>query len=129
AGHDQRRHPRDWEDPRRNAADGTWLPCPRSGSGCRGRKVCRQGARTPCRHRRRLGAPDYHHAQSEGVVEALENAGLRSQVKVMVGGAPVTRRWAVEIGADGYAKDAMSAVTLARELMAQKTQRAGVGPA
>ena len=39
----------------------------------------------------------------------------------MVGGAPVTRRWADEIGADGYAKDAMSAVDLARQLMAQKT--------
>jgi len=51
------------------------------------------------------------------VVEALEKEGLRSQVKVMVGGAPVTRRWAEEIGADGYAKDAMSAVTLARNLM------------
>jgi corrinoid protein of di/trimethylamine methyltransferase len=56
------------------------------------------------------------------VVEALEKAGLRSQVKVMVGGAPVTRRWAEEIGADGYAKDAMSAVTLARQLMEEKTQ-------
>ncbi|MFZ3263173.1 MAG: corrinoid protein [Terriglobales bacterium] len=55
----------------------------------------------------------------KGVIEALENAGLRSQVKVMVGGAPVTRRWAEEIGADGYAKDAMSAVALARELMGQ----------
>jgi corrinoid protein of di/trimethylamine methyltransferase len=65
----------------------------------------------------------------KGVVEALENAGLRSQVKVMVGGAPVTRRWAEEIGADGYAKDAMSAVALARELMAQKTQSAVVEPA
>ncbi|MFZ0731688.1 MAG: corrinoid protein [Candidatus Sulfotelmatobacter sp.] len=56
----------------------------------------------------------------QGVVEALQKAGLRSQVKVMVGGAPVTRRWAEEIGADGYAKDAMSAVALARELMQQK---------
>ncbi len=55
------------------------------------------------------------------VIEALEKAGLRSQVKVMVGGAPVTRRWAEEIGADGYAKDAMSAVTLARELMERMT--------
>ena len=63
------------------------------------------------------------------VVEALEQAGLRAQVKIMVGGAPVTRRWAEEIGADGYAKDAMSAVTLARELMAQKTQSAVVEPA
>jgi len=63
-----------------------------------------------------------------GVVEALVQAGLRSQVKVMVGGAPVTRKWADEIGADGYAKDAMSAVSLARELMAQKTQSAIVEP-
>ena len=58
----------------------------------------------------------------KGVVEALEKSGLRSQVKVMVGGAPVTRRWADEIGADGYAKDAMSAVALARELMQQKVE-------
>jgi len=56
------------------------------------------------------------------VIEALENAGLRSQVKVMVGGAPVTRRWADEIGADGYAPNAMAAVALARELMEQKAQ-------
>jgi len=56
------------------------------------------------------------------VVEALERDGLRSQVKVMVGGAPVTRRWAEEIGADGYAKDAMSAVALTQELMQQKSQ-------
>src|SRR5215471_11686066 len=38
------------------------------------------------------------------VVEALEKAGLRARVKIMVGGAPMTRRWAEEIGADGYAK-------------------------
>ncbi|HYM76504.1 MAG TPA: corrinoid protein [Candidatus Dormibacteraeota bacterium] len=56
------------------------------------------------------------------VVEALEREGLRSQVKIMVGGAPVTRRWAEEIGADGYAPSAMSAVTLAQELMQQKLQ-------
>jgi corrinoid protein of di/trimethylamine methyltransferase len=54
------------------------------------------------------------------VVEALERDGLRPQVRVMVGGAPVTRRWAEEIGADGYAKDAMSAVALAQQLMQQK---------
>src|SRR5436305_11337903 len=54
------------------------------------------------------------------VIEALERSGIRAQVKVMVGGAPVTRRWADEIGADGYAKDAMSAVALARDLMPQK---------
>ncbi len=54
------------------------------------------------------------------VIESLERAGVRAQVKVMVGGAPVTRAWAQEIAADGYAKDAMSAVTLARELMLAK---------
>jgi corrinoid protein of di/trimethylamine methyltransferase len=61
------------------------------------------------------------------VIEALEKCGLRSQIKVMVGGAPVTRRWADEIGADGYAKDAMSAVALARELMQKKAQAVEVG--
>lgn len=58
----------------------------------------------------------------KAVIDALEQAGLRSQIKVMVGGAPVTRRWAEEIGADGYAKDAMSAVALAQELMQQRTE-------
>jgi len=53
----------------------------------------------------------------KGVIEALEKSGVRSQVKVIVGGAPVTRRWAEEIGADGYAKDAIAAVSLAQELM------------
>jgi len=51
------------------------------------------------------------------VVEALEKEGLRSTVRVMVGGAPVTRRWAEEIGADGYGKDAMSAVSLVKSLL------------
>jgi corrinoid protein of di/trimethylamine methyltransferase len=51
------------------------------------------------------------------VIEALANAGLRAQVKVMVGGAPVTRSWAQEIGADGYAEDAMGAVQVARKLV------------
>lgn len=64
-----------------------------------------------------------------GVIEALEGAGIRAQVKVMVGGAPVTRRWADEIGADGYAKDAMTAVALARSLMEQKTQSPAAEPA
>ena len=56
----------------------------------------------------------------KSVIDALELAGLRPRIKVMVGGAPVTRRWAEEIGADGYANDAMSAVALTRELMTQR---------
>lgn len=48
-------------------------------------------------------------AQRE-VIQTLEEAGLREKVKILVGGAPVTRAWAKEIGADGYAEDASSAV-------------------
>ncbi len=50
-------------------------------------------------------------------IEALEAAGVRDQVKIMVGGAPVTQDYADEIGADGYAADAASAVDLTAELM------------
>ena len=51
------------------------------------------------------------------MIEALEKAGLRDQVKVMIGGAPVTANYANDIGADGYAKDAISAVDLAFRLI------------
>ena len=51
------------------------------------------------------------------VVEQLAAAGLRPRVKVIVGGAPVTKRWADEIGADGYSEDGVSAVALARRLV------------
>ena len=53
----------------------------------------------------------------KGVIEALEEAGLRDSVKVMIGGAPVTDAYAQEIGADGYAPDAATAVDVARALM------------
>lgn len=54
----------------------------------------------------------------KAVIEALSAAGLRDRVKVMVGGAPITEKWAHDIGADGYAADAVSAVALARRLAA-----------
>jgi 5-methyltetrahydrofolate--homocysteine methyltransferase len=50
-------------------------------------------------------------------LEALDDLGVRGQVKVMVGGAPVTESFAREIGADGYAPDASRAVALAKALM------------
>ena len=53
----------------------------------------------------------------KSVVEALVREGLRPSLKIIVGGAPVTRQWAEEIGADGYAKDAMSAVALVKNLL------------
>ena len=49
-------------------------------------------------------------------VKALEEAGLRDQVKVMVGGAPLTDEFAKRIGADGYSPDASAAVRLAKSL-------------
>ncbi|MCX7671339.1 MAG: corrinoid protein [Anaerolineae bacterium] len=50
-------------------------------------------------------------------VKALLEAGVRDQVKVMIGGAPVTDAFAKQIGADGYAPDASSAVRLAKSLI------------
>ena len=50
-------------------------------------------------------------------IEALTGAGIRDQVKVMVGGAPVNQHYASEIGADGYSETANGAVVLARKLM------------
>jgi len=50
-------------------------------------------------------------------IEALAEAGLRENVKVIIGGAPVTKAFSEEIGADGYAPDAASAVDLARSLL------------
>jgi len=55
--------------------------------------------------------------QQQKIIEALEEAGLRDQVKIMVGGAPVTQNWADKIGADGYAEDAVAAVALAKRLV------------
>lgn len=51
------------------------------------------------------------------VIQSLEKEGLRGQVKVMFGGAPVTQAYATQIGADGYAPDAAVAVKKARELL------------
>ncbi len=51
------------------------------------------------------------------VVQALKEAGLRDRVKVMIGGAPVNEAWCSQIGADGWAEDAVSAVALARRLV------------
>ncbi len=50
-------------------------------------------------------------------IESLIEAGLRNKVKIMVGGAPVTEKFAKDIGADGYAPDAATAVEKVRELV------------
>ncbi len=54
--------------------------------------------------------------QQQKLITEIEEAGLRKQVQVMVGGAPVTQSYADKIGADGFAEDAISAVTLAFRL-------------
>ena len=51
------------------------------------------------------------------VVEALDDMGMRPKVKVMVGGAPVTRSWADEIGADAFSEDSVGAVAAAKQLL------------
>lgn len=53
------------------------------------------------------------------VIEALKKRGLRDNVKIMVGGAPVTQKFADSIGVDGYAADAVTAVEKAKQLLGQ----------
>jgi len=53
-------------------------------------------------------------------IEAIKQAGLRDKVKIVVGGAPTTEEWAKEIGADGWAPDAISAVKLVKKLLGVK---------
>ncbi|MBQ7423101.1 MAG: corrinoid protein [Prevotella sp.] len=53
----------------------------------------------------------------KNVIDALEAAGIRNQVKIMVGGAPVTQGFADEIGADGYSDNANTAVAVAKRLV------------
>jgi 5-methyltetrahydrofolate--homocysteine methyltransferase len=55
----------------------------------------------------------------KSTIDALETAGIRAQVKVLVGGAPVTSQYAREIGADGYSDNASGAVSLVKELLGQ----------
>lgn len=57
------------------------------------------------------------------VIEALDDMGMRPQVKVMVGGAPVTAEWVKEIGADGYSEDAIGAVAVARRLVGKSQEQ------
>lgn len=57
-------------------------------------------------------------AQMKVTIDALEEAGLRDSVKIVVGGAPVTAAFAEQIGADAFAEDAATAVDVARELRA-----------
>jgi 5-methyltetrahydrofolate--homocysteine methyltransferase len=53
------------------------------------------------------------------VVAALDHAGLRKRVRVLIGGAPVTRAYAAEIGADGYAPNAAAALEMVKRLLAR----------
>lgn len=55
-------------------------------------------------------------------IDALEAAGVRNKVKVLVGGAPVTPQYANEIGADGYGENAIAAVALARQMVGQTAE-------
>jgi len=54
----------------------------------------------------------------KSTIEALKQAGIRDKVKVVIGGAPITQKYADEIGADGYSENAAAAVNLARKALA-----------
>jgi 5-methyltetrahydrofolate--homocysteine methyltransferase len=50
-------------------------------------------------------------------IQAIEDEGLREQVKIMLGGAPVTQEFAEDMGADGYGENAIACVDLAKQLV------------
>jgi methanogenic corrinoid protein MtbC1 len=54
------------------------------------------------------------------VIENLKTLGIRDEVKIMVGGAPVLPEWVEEIGADGYGNNAREAVEVAKKLLREK---------
>jgi len=58
--------------------------------------------------------------RQRGIIEELEFKGIRDQFLVMVGGGPTTQEWSVEIGADGYGKNAADAVAVAKKLLEKK---------
>lgn len=58
--------------------------------------------------------------QQKALEQALKSAGLRDRFRTMVGGAPVTGRWAARIGADAYAEDAQDGVVKVKELLSEK---------
>jgi corrinoid protein of di/trimethylamine methyltransferase len=62
-------------------------------------------------------------AGQKAVIEALDRNGLRPRVKAIIGGAAVTSKWAAEIGADGYSRNAIDALELAKNLMSQVTNK------
>jgi methylmalonyl-CoA mutase cobalamin-binding domain/chain len=53
----------------------------------------------------------------KSTIEAFKQAGLRDQVKILIGGAPITQKYADEIGADGYSDNAVTAVALAKQVI------------
>ncbi len=57
--------------------------------------------------------------EQKKIIDLLQEKGLRSRVKVIVGGAPLSDEWALKVGADGYAPDAISGVKKVRELLGQ----------
>ncbi|MGB4213931.1 MAG: cobalamin-dependent protein, partial [Dethiobacteria bacterium] len=55
--------------------------------------------------------------EQKKVIDLLKEKGLRERVKVIVGGAPLSEEWAVKVGADGYAPDAISGVKKVKEML------------
>ena len=121
--HRRRRHPRDRQDDRLLACS----PPPASRSPtwaatCRSRPSSRSASEQKPDLLLLSALLTTTMPNQQKTIEALKAAGLRDGVKVMIGGAPTTRAWADEIGADGYAEDAIEAVATAKS-----DPRGGVG--
>ena len=84
-------------------------------------RICKDSSRHGLReHQAQIVAPSalLTTTMMKDTIATLSEAGVRDQVKVIIGGAPVTKSYADEIGADGYADDAGGAVKAAKALLA-----------
>jgi 5-methyltetrahydrofolate--homocysteine methyltransferase len=88
------------------------------GDGCRAGQVCGSSQIEWREAGGDVGFADHHHGQHAGDHRGFQAGGIRGEVKILVGGAPVTDQYARQIGADGYASDASQAARLALSLVA-----------
>jgi len=112
----QGRPPRHRQEPRRHDAGGGRFEVVDLGADVARRSSCRS-PKTPRAQIVGISTCSRRPARMKDVLRALERADLRTKVKVMVGGAPVTQSFADEIGADGYGESAAEAVDKAKELL------------
>jgi len=119
-----RRYPRHRQKPGRDDSFRQRLPDLRPRHQRDARAIRRQGTRDRCRYCRRLRLADHDHGRTESRDRSPGPQWYAPRVKAIIGGAAITQKWAAEIGADGYSRNAIDALELAKNLMGKGTAAA-----